>query len=101
MIWEGDLPADEAIFEELFERYHSAERQPPSARILAYAMALEAKFPDPESEAAPWSTGSVVDCISGPVLYVPVVYSQANDVAAVAAQLACPWRRRTQHQRSL
>jgi hypothetical protein len=87
-IWEGDLPADEATFDALFDQYLSGDPHPPTARILAYAQALEARFPDPESEEAPWSTGSVVDCASGPVLYVPVVYSQANDVAEVAAQLA-------------
>lgn len=85
-IWEGD--ADASTFEELCDRYLEGDSKPPTARVQAYCEALAAQFPDPESEETPWAAGGPLDNASGPLLYVAVSYSQAEQVGKVAKQLA-------------
>jgi hypothetical protein len=86
-IWEGDAPT-QAAFEDLYERYIEADGQPPTTRIRAFCEALDAQFPGPQSEDSPWAAGGAVDNASGPLVYVAVSYSRADEVGAVASQLA-------------
>ncbi|TDW98632.1 hypothetical protein [Kribbella sp. VKM Ac-2566] len=91
-IWEGDASTGErstaATFEELFTRYLDADLVAPTARIQAYAEALAARFPNGESEDTPWAAGGPSSNCSGPILYVAVSYSQADEVGVVAERLA-------------
>jgi hypothetical protein len=91
-VWEGDASSGErstaVSFEELFTRYLDAELVAPTARIQAYAEALAARFPNGESEDTPWAAGGLSSNCSGPILYVAVSYSQADQVGVVAERLA-------------
>jgi hypothetical protein len=91
-IWERDGPTGEhgaaAAFEELSNRYLDDDLVAPTARIQAYSEALAAQFPDDESEDTPWAAGGPNGSGSGPILYVAVSYSQANEVGVVAERLA-------------
>ena len=91
-IWESDASTAEhdaaATFEELFTRYLEADLVAPTPRIHAYAEALAAQFPDDESDNAPWAAGGPRSNCSGPILYVAVTFSKANEVEVVAKRLA-------------
>ena len=91
-IWEGDASTGQrstaATFEELFSRYLEADLVAPTARIRAYSEALAARFPDDASEDSPWAAGGPSSSCSGPILYVAVSYSQADQVGVVAERLA-------------
>jgi hypothetical protein len=92
VVWEGDGVAGRrsaaATFQELYYRYLAAGLVAPSARIQAYSEALAARFPGDESEDTPWSAGGPTGNGSGPILYVAVRYSHANEVGVVAEHLA-------------
>lgn len=93
-IWEGDAPtgphAATATYEELVARYLDTDDDltAPTARIEAYAEALAAQFPDHESEDTPWSSGGPIGAGTGPILYISVGYSHADQVGPVAERLA-------------
>ncbi|MET9273647.1 hypothetical protein [Kribbella sp. NPDC003557] len=88
-IWESDASTGAAAtFEELFTRYLEVDLVAPTPRIHAYSEALAAQFPDDESEDAPWAAGGPSSNCSGPILYVAVSYSRANEVEVVAKRLA-------------
>ncbi|MFD7161545.1 hypothetical protein ACFV9C_43660 [Kribbella sp. NPDC059898] len=91
-IWESDASTGEhdaaATFEELFARYLEADLVAPTAKIQTYSDALAARFPDDESEDTPWAAGGPSSNCSGPILYVAVRYSRADEVGVVAERLA-------------
>lgn len=91
-IWESDDLTGEhgamATFEELFNRYLDDDLVAPTARIQAYSEALAAQFPGDESEDTPWAAGGPNGNGSGPILYVAVRYSHANEVGVAAERLA-------------
>jgi hypothetical protein len=91
-IWEGDASTRQhsaaTTFRELYDRYFSGELVAPTASIQAYSEALAAHFPDHESEDTPWSAGGPIGSGSGPILYVAIRYSHANEVGVIAAGLA-------------
>ncbi|TDD18479.1 hypothetical protein E1218_25980 [Kribbella turkmenica] len=49
---------------------------------------MAARFPDDESEDTPWAAGGPSSNCSGPILYVAISYSRANEVEVVAKRLA-------------
>ena len=91
-IWENDASTGEhgaaATFEELFARYLEVDLVAPTPRIQAYSEALAAQFPDDKSEDSPWAAGGPTSSCSGPILYVAVSYSRADEVEVVAKPLA-------------
>jgi hypothetical protein len=91
-IWESDASTDDnsaaATFDELFTRYLDGDLIAPTPRIQAYSEALAAQFPGDESEDTPWAAGGPISNCSGPILYVAVSYSRANEVEVVAKRLA-------------
>ncbi|WUJ74674.1 hypothetical protein OG809_15705 [Kribbella soli] len=91
-VWESDASTGEtdaaATFDELFTRYLEVDLVAPTAKIQAYSDALATRFPDDESEDAPWAAGGPSSNCSGPILYIAVSYSRANEVGVVAERLA-------------
>jgi hypothetical protein len=95
-VWEGEQPdSDEAAFEtfrDLCERYLESDvTREPTSRIRRYAEGLLARWPDIDDaagEASPWASAPLIDEATGPVMYFPMVYSQADEASAYAATLA-------------
>jgi len=89
-VWEGDVPRSDKVaareFEELYERYFTESPRRPHAAIRAYVEALAEKWP--EDDAGAWSSGPLIDNASGPIVYLSMVYSRADEVSEAAAQLA-------------
>jgi hypothetical protein len=91
-VWGGELPRDEEadeVFDELFDRYLDSEDglTEPSPRIEAYVEALAERYPD-DVPASPWASPPVMDEASGPIVYLLMSYSRAEEVAEYAATLA-------------
>jgi hypothetical protein len=95
-VWEGQLPdtneAAAATFRDLCDRYLAAEDPPgPTPRIRRYVEALLARWPDIGDDAgasSPWASSPLIDEAIGPIVYFPMVYSQADEAVAFAAALA-------------
>ncbi|CUU59046.1 hypothetical protein Ga0074812_12471 [Parafrankia irregularis] len=88
VIWEGERPADDlaagVAYNELFQRYDEQNPHTPATdRIAAYCEALTSRWPD--AYTAPWS---ITPMPSGPFLYLCVVWSMADEVSVIAAELA-------------
>jgi hypothetical protein len=91
-VWDGELPrGDEAgaVFDELYERYLDSEDviAELSPRIAAYVEALVERYPD-NSADSPWASPPVFDEASGPIVYLTMSYSMAEEVSEYAAALA-------------
>lgn len=92
-VWEGERPLDDAeagaIYDELYERYLESQDTvvPPSPRIDAYVETLVERYPD-DVPRSPWASPPVIDEASGPIVYLLMTYSRAEDVSAYAAALA-------------
>ncbi|MEV4705282.1 hypothetical protein [Actinoplanes sp. NPDC049316] len=95
-VWEGDRPANDvtaaAQFEVLFDRFlESGEVVEPTARIAEYLTALLDRYPDTDPDAGdggPWAAGPLMSQASGPLAYLPMVWSRCDEVSAWAARLA-------------
>lgn len=95
-VWEGDPPADDAAaaaeFDALYARFvGSEEPAEPTARIAAYVSALLDRYPDLGADGgddSPWSTGPLMTEASGPLVYLPMVWSRCHEVSAWAAEVA-------------
>ncbi len=95
-VWEGARPASDvaaaADFARLYDRYiESNDAVAPTARIVAYVMALLDRYPDIGTEAgadSPWSAGPLMDDARGPLVYVAMVRGRGEAVSAWAARLA-------------
>ena len=92
-VWEGENPADNddagSTFDDLYGRYLETEdvAQPPSPRIQAYVEALVDRYPD-DADDSPWASPPVIDEASGPIVYLLMSFSRAEEVSEYAAQLA-------------
>ena len=92
-VWEGVRPAtDDAavtVYEDHYERYIVEQTVPPTSRIQQYVAALLERWPDVEAaESSPWSDGPLLGNASGPMVYLGIVYSRADDVSPVVADVA-------------
>ena len=94
-IWEGHRPADDAAaqqrYEQLYARYMSGKLVPPTPRIAAFVHALLGRYPEIDAAAgddSPWATGPLMRSASGPLFYLPLVYSQCDVASAWVAHLA-------------
>ena len=91
-VWDGEQPSDEeasAVFDELYDRYFDSEDviAEPSPRIEAYVEALVERYPD-DVVGGPWASPPVIDEASGPIVYLLMSYSRAEEVSEYAAALA-------------
>jgi hypothetical protein len=90
-VWEGDRPTDDqnagSTYDELYQRYLESEEneEPPNPRIKAYVDALLERYPD-DAEDGVWSVSQ--DDGSGPIVYLTVLYSRAEEVSEYAGELA-------------
>lgn len=92
-VWDGEKPRDDdeagRAFDELFERYLDSEDATvePSPRIEAYVEALVERYPDDVPRSV-WASPPVMDEASGPIVYLLMTYSSAEEVSEDAAALA-------------
>jgi hypothetical protein len=94
-IWDGDRPAGDAAareeYEQLLAHYLSSDPVPPTPRIAAFAGALLDRYPEIDTQAgedSPWAAGPLMRDASGPLFYLPLVYSRCDEASAWIAQLA-------------
>ncbi|MEY9965715.1 hypothetical protein ABIA33_003761 [Streptacidiphilus sp. MAP12-16] len=95
-VWEGDRPAENAaagrLFRDLYDRYIDTDADfGPTPLIAKYFAGLLERWTDmtvDEHNISPWSTGPLICEASGPLIYVPMRYSMAEEASAFAAQLA-------------
>ena len=95
-VWEGSRPADNDAaadaYEDLCNRYLELdERLPPTGRIRDYVEALLARWPDlgeEGSDDSPWAGSPILHEAVGPVLYLTIVWTRAEDASSHAAELA-------------
>ncbi|MFE4758448.1 hypothetical protein ACFVW1_31510 [Streptomyces olivochromogenes] len=91
-VWDGELPrGDEAgaVFDALYERYLDSEDviAELSPRIETYVEALVERYPD-DVVGSPWASPPVMGEASGPIVYLLMSYSRAEEVSEYAAALA-------------
>ncbi|MFD5492427.1 hypothetical protein ACFWH4_05720 [Streptomyces sp. NPDC127091] len=92
-VWDGERPLDNhqagATYDELCERYlESDDVVPPTPRIVAYVEVLVEQYPDDIDRSAVWASPPILDEASGPVVYLLMSYSTAEEVSEYAASLA-------------
>jgi hypothetical protein len=99
-VWEGEQPADDAdalvAYLSLADKYvEPGSPVSPTARIVRYVEALLQRWPDIDidididiDEKSPWGTSPLINNAVGPMVYVPMVWSQAQEASAYAADLA-------------
>ena len=93
VVWDGEPPRDNdeagAVFDELYECYLDSEDAvvEPSPRIEAYVKALVERYPD-DVQGSPWASPPVIDEASGPIVYLLMSYSRADEGSEYAAALA-------------
>ncbi|MER7195445.1 hypothetical protein [Streptomyces flaveolus] len=93
-VWDGVRPVDNrqagSTYDELYERYLESDGVvvPPASRIVAYVEALVARYPDDVDRGAVWASAPVIEEASGPIVYLLVSYSKADEVSEYAAELA-------------
>ncbi|MGA5045997.1 hypothetical protein [Streptomyces arboris] len=95
-VWEGERPTDDKtvgrVCSELYDRYIDSQiEEPPSERISTYVAALIERWGDlteDEEGASPWSTGPLIREASGPLIYLPMRSSMAEESSAYAAAVA-------------
>ena len=61
---------------------------PPTPRIVAYVEALVARYPDDVDRGVVWTSPPVIDEASGPIVYLLMSCSKAEEVSEYAAALA-------------
>ena len=93
-VWDGDRPIDDrqasSRYDELYERYLESGDVvvPPALRIVAYVEALVARYPDDGDRSVVWASTPVIEEASGPLVYLLMSYSKAEEVSEYAAELA-------------
>lgn len=53
---------------------------PPTPRIVAYVEALVGRYPD-DADGSVWASPPVIDEASGPIVYLLMSYSKAEEVS--------------------
>ncbi|BDH03934.1 hypothetical protein [Streptomyces seoulensis] len=93
-VWDGDRPPDDhqagSTYDELYERYLASNDvvMPPVPSITAYVEALVAQYPDDVDRRVVWASTPVLDEASGPLVYLAMSYSKAQEVSEYASALA-------------
>jgi hypothetical protein len=93
-VWDGERPLDNdqagSVYDELYERYLELEDVvvPPAPAIVGYVEALVDRYPDDIDGSGVWASPPVIDEASGPIVYLLMSYSKAEEVSESAAALA-------------
>ena len=94
-VWEGPRPSsdDEAAaeYERLMDQMDEDPDVPPSAPIVSFQNELLARWPalgEPGDEASPWATGPEIGDAVGPIMYITMTYSGAQEGVPYAAEVA-------------
>jgi hypothetical protein len=96
-VWAGEHPLNDeqagAAYDELYERYLDSEgaATAPTPSIVAYVKELLKRYPDGDVNSGTstvWAAPPVMDEASGPIVYLLMSYSNAEEVSAYAASLA-------------
>ncbi|MDX2649098.1 hypothetical protein PV341_37175 [Streptomyces sp. PA03-1a] len=93
-VWDGALPPDDheagSVYDELCERYLESDDVviPPAPRIVDYVEALLDRYPDDIDGKMVWASAPVINEASGPIVYLVMSYSEAEEVSEYAASLA-------------
>lgn len=97
-MWDGERPLDNhqagSVYDELYARYLEADDVvvPPAPRIVAYVEALVERYPDDVDGSVVWASPPVINEASGetsgPIVYLLMSYSKAEEVSEYAASLA-------------
>jgi hypothetical protein len=93
-VWDGERPPDNHqagfVYDELYERYLESDDVvvPPTPRIVVYVGALVDRYPDDIDGSVVWASPPVINDASGPIVYMAMSYSQAEEVSEHAASLA-------------
>ncbi|MDX3096824.1 hypothetical protein PV417_20080, partial [Streptomyces sp. ME19-03-3] len=94
LVWDGELPPDDheagSAYNELYERYLESDDVviPPAPRIVDYVEALLDRYPDDIDGKMVWASPPVINEASGPIVYLVMSYSEAEEVSEYAASLA-------------
>ncbi|MFD5522353.1 hypothetical protein [Streptomyces sp. NPDC127066] len=92
-VWAGDRSLDDdragSVYGELYERYLESDDVfvPPVPRIRAYVEALVERYPEDVARSV-WASSPVIEEASGPMVYLLMSYSKAEEVSEYAAALA-------------
>ncbi|MGW4323561.1 hypothetical protein ACWEMW_30875 [Streptomyces sp. NPDC004684] len=92
-VWDGERPLDNdqagSVYDEFYARYLESDDVvvPPTPRIVAYVEALVGRYPD-DADGSVWASPPVIDEASGPIVYLLMSYSKAEEVSEYAAWLA-------------
>ncbi|MCX4546669.1 hypothetical protein [Streptomyces sp. NBC_01565] len=93
-VWDGERPLDSrqagSVYDDLYARYLKSGdvAVPPAPRVVAYTEALLERYPDDVDGNIAWASAPVIDEASGPIVYLLMSYSKAEEVSAYAASLA-------------
>lgn len=93
-VWDGERPRDDiqagSVYDELYERYLESDEGvvSPAPRIAAYVEALVERYPDEIDGSVVWTSPPVIDEASGPIVYLLMSFSEAEEVSEYAASLA-------------
>ena len=93
-VWDGERPLDDdeagSVFDELYERYLESEHVvvPPTSRIKAFVEALVERYPDDVDGSVVWASPPVINEASGPIVYLLMSYSKAEEVSGYAPSMA-------------
>ncbi|MFC8828295.1 hypothetical protein ACFT9I_23455 [Streptomyces sp. NPDC057137] len=93
-VWHGERPLDNHracdVYDELYERYLDSDDDvvPPAPSVVAYVEALLDRYPDDVDGRVVWASPPVIDEASGPIVYLLMSYSKADEVSEYAATLA-------------
>jgi len=88
-VWEGERPDDDRAAAAEYERVMAAldDPRPPTPLIREYVEALAERWPEDRPDS-PWAAGPLIEEASGPMVYVAISWSAADEVPPVAAALA-------------
>ncbi|SEG56189.1 hypothetical protein SAMN04489712_106292 [Thermomonospora echinospora] len=95
-VWEGNPPADDrealSVHLALFDEYLEAdigELLPGNPLVKEFVTAMAERWPDSLGEDTPWSAGAPDEgSAAGPIAYLAISYSRAEEVAAYAESVA-------------
>lgn len=97
-VWEGDRPRDPdaaaTVFDALYERHAEAEEvSPPTPKIAAFVESLLGQYPDlteldDDVDSSPWAGGPLIDDATGPLVYLTIVHSRAEEMRSFVAAKA-------------
>lgn len=94
-VWEGEHPRDDEhavdVFEALRSLYSGDDPVPPTPGIKRYVQAMQARWPGPTAkpdDPSPFASGSLIDNVSGPLIFFGIRQEVVIEVGSDAAYVA-------------